>query len=215
MRKLTKLVLMTLGIMLGTTACADQQKDPRFEAGVHYRVLEQPIPEAKPEKIEVREFFFYGCPHCYHAEHYVQQWLKQKPEYVNFVRTPVLFMRGAEPLARAFYVAKNLGILHKVHTAIFHAIHERRMPLFSAEALAEFFSQYGVKPEKFNQLYTSFGVSTKVRQAKALTRRYRVRGVPFFTVAGKYVVLRGNLKGDHQTMQVIKFLVEKVRKSEN
>lgn len=182
-----------------------------YAVGTHYRVLDERVDVDEPGKIEVREFFFYGCPHCFDAQPIIHDWLETKPSDVNFVRTPVLFLKGAEPLARAFYVAKSEGVLEDVHRPLFDAIHKHREPLFSVPALANFFRNYGVDPDTFNDVYSSFGVNTKIRQAEALTRSYQIRGTPSFAVNGKYVVLRKNLKNDRETFKVIDYLVEKER----
>lgn len=212
MPKPTKLLLALVALTTATTACA-QEDQASYAAGTHYRVLDERVEVDNPNKIEVREFFFYGCPHCFNAEPIVSDWLNDKPEDVNFVRTPVLFLKNAEPLARAFYVAKNRDLLDKVHRPIFKAIHVRRKPLFSEPALAKFFRDYGLAPEKFKELYSSFGISTQVRQAEAMAREYQIRGVPAFAVNGKYVVLRKNLSDDHETFEVIDFLINKARKA--
>ena len=200
------------GLVLATAVHAD---DGRFVEGTHYRVLDTPANVADPDRIEVREFFFYGCPHCYNVQPLINAWKENQADDVNFVPTPVLFIRGAEPLARAFYVARSKGILDEVHIPIFQAIHEHREALFEARALARFFRAYGVEAEEFNDLYSSFGVSTRVRQADALSREYRITGTPAFAVAGKYVVLRQNLANDRETFQVIDYLVEKERRARN
>lgn len=214
MRKLTTLLLAAAGMALTAPACAQEEHAP-YAVDTHYRVLDEPVEVDNPDKVEVREFFFYGCPHCFDAEPIINDWLKDKPEDVNYVRTPVLFLKNAEPLARAFYVARNQGILDKVHTPMFDKIHKHREPLFSVPALANFFRNYGIKPDKFNELYSSFGVSTKVKQAESLAREYGIRGVPAFAVDGQYVVLRKNLENDRETFKVIDYLIEKARKDGN
>ena len=214
MRTLT-ILLLALASMTATATAWGQEEHAPYAVDTHYRVLDEPVSVDNPDKIEVREFFFYGCPHCYDAEPIINDWLEDKPEDVNYVRTPVLFLKNAEPLARAFYVAKNQGILEEVHTPLFNEIHKHREPLFSVPALSNFFRNYGIKPDKFNDLYSSFGVSTKVKQAESLAREYGIRGVPAFAVNGKYVILRKNLKNDQETFKVIDYLIEKVRKENN
>lgn len=182
-----------------------------FVEGQHYQTLKDPVSVIDPDKIEVREFFFYGCPACYAVEPYAVAWEQTAGEDVNFVRSPILFIRGAEPLARAFYIAEAKGILDEVHGPLFDAIHKHREALFSADSLAEFFEKYDVPRDEFNALYSSFGVSTKVRQADTASRDYRLTGVPSFTVNGKYVVLRTNLRNDTETFQVIDYLVNRER----
>lgn len=213
MRTLTTLLLALTSVILAP-AWAQEEHAP-YAVGTHYRVLDEPVDVANPDKIEVREFFFYGCPHCFNAEPIINDWLEDKPEDVDYVRTPVLFLKNAEPLARAFYVAKNQDLLDEVHMPIFNEIHKHREPLFSVPALANFFRNYGIKPDRFNELYSSFGVSTKVKQAESLAREYSISGVPAFAVNGKYVVLRKNLENDQETFKVIDYLIEKVREDNN
>jgi thiol:disulfide interchange protein DsbA len=213
MRTLTTLLLALTAVILAP-AWAQEEHAP-YAVGTHYRVLDEPVDVANPDKIEVREFFFYGCPHCFNAEPIINDWLEDKPEDVDYVRTPVLFLKNAEPLARAFYVAKNQDLLDKVHMPIFNEIHKHREPLFSVPALANFFRNYGIKPDRFNELYSSFGVSTSVKQAESLAREYSISGVPAFAVNGEYVVLRKNLENDQETFKVIDYLIEKVREDNN
>ena len=201
-------LLLSLGLATGAAAAEDH---PRFAVDTHYKILEVPGNVDDPSKVEVREFFSYACPHCYSLEPAVNQWLENKPDYINYVRTPVLFLRNAEPLARAYYVEESLGLVDEIHGPLFDAIHKHREPLFSEPALANFFRKYGVEPEKFNKLYSSFGVSTKIRQADALTKEYKIPGVPNFVVNGKYLVLRENLKTTDELFEVIEYLASKER----
>lgn len=205
-------LLMALGLITSLTACAEEEH-ARFAVGTHYMVLDNPVPVADPSKVEVREFFSYTCPHCYETEPLVEEWKANAGDDVSFVQTHVTFLRNAEPLARAFYVGQAKGLGDEVHRAMFDAIHRHREPLFSVPALANFFRTYGVEPAEFNELYSSFGVSTRVRQADALSRDYRITGVPSFTVNGKYVILRQNLNNNLETFEVIDFLVEKERRA--
>lgn len=178
--------------------------------GQHYKVLSVPVPTVDPSKIEVREYFFYGCPHCYHALPLVDAWRKTLAEDVNFELTPVLFMRGADPLARAFYIAEAKGILNKVHDALFNAVQSGK-PLYQTDALASWFVQYGIPADEYKRLAASFGIESQVNQAKALTRAAQIEGVPAFLVDGRYLVLRENLPNEEATFNVINYLVQMVR----
>ena len=199
-------LLLTLGLV---TAASTADDHARFAVDTHYKILDVPGSVDDPSKVEVREFFSYGCPHCYSLEPAVDAWLEEKPDYIDYVRTPVLFLRNAEPLARAYYVEEAMGLVDQIHAPLFDAIHKHREPLFSEPALANFFRKYGVEPEQFNKLYSSFGVSTKIRQADALTRTYKIPGVPNFVVNGKYLILRQNLKDNNELFQVIEYLANK------
>lgn len=200
-------LLFGLGLM--SSALAADAGPPRYAAGTHYKILETQGAVAEPGKIEVREFFSYICPHCYHLEGTVAAWVKTKPDNVSFVRNPVTFLRNSEALARAYYVADSLDIVDKIHRPVFDAIHAHGEPLFTAAELADFFTKYGVEKDKFEQLYSSFGVSTKIRQADALAREYQIRGVPSFVVNGKYLVLREHLQSNEEMFDVIDFLIGK------
>lgn len=194
---------------LGTAGVA-QALPSVYLPGQHYKVLSVPVPTTNPEKIEVREYFFYGCPHCYHALPLVNAWRKNQPADVDFEMTPVLFMRGADPLARAFYIAEAKGILDKVHDALFDAVQSGK-PLHTTDALAGWFVQYGIPADEYKRLAASFGIESQVNQAKALTRAAQIEGVPAFLVDGRYLVLRENLPVEADTFKVIDYLVQMVR----
>ena len=206
MFRIVTALLLSLGLATGVAAAEDHT---RFAVDTHYKILDVPGTVDDPSKVEVREFFSYACPHCYSLEPSVNAWLETKPDYINYVRTPVLFLRNAEPLARAYYVEETLNLVDEIHAPLFDAIHKHREPLFNEPALANFFRKYGVEPDKFNRLYSSFGVSTKVRQAEALTKEYKIPGVPNFVVNGKYLVLRENLKTTDELFEVIEYLANK------
>lgn len=213
LRKLMAAAALLVGLGLaGGVGAAESSGHARYAEGTHYKVLDTSGSVENPGRVEVREFFSYICPHCYSMEPLVHEWLENKPDNVDYVRTPVTFLRNAEPLARAYYVADILDIVDKVHGPIFDAIHKHREPLFTPTALADFFAKYGVDKDEFNQLYGSFGVSTKLRQADALARDYQIRGVPSFVVNGKYLILREGLKSNAEMFDVIDYLVEQESK---
>ena len=204
-------LLLGLGLV-STSLAATSQDQPRYQAGVHYKILQTQGVVDDPSKIEVREFFSYICPHCFHLQPAVDSWLKKQPSYVDFVRTPVTFLPHAKALARAYYVEQALGKVDQMNDAIFNAIHKDHDPIFNQDALAEFFTKYGVKKTDFDQLYNSFGVSTKLRQADAMAQDYQIQGVPSFVVNGKYLVLRDHLRSNEQMLDVVDFLVNKLHK---
>lgn len=185
----------------------------RFVEGTHYQTLSTPVSTHDPEKIEVREFFYYGCPACYSAETVVDAWLPKTKEDVDFVRTPITFIRGSEPLARAYHVAEAAGVLDEIHRPIFDAIHQHRENLFTESSLKKFFAKYDVSGEEFDKLYSSFSVNTRIRQGDTASRDYRLTGVPAFTVNGKYVILRQNLRNEGETFEVINYLINQERRA--
>ncbi len=159
-----------------------------FKEGVHYDRILTPVPTSDPEKIEVVELFWYGCPHCYQFEPFISNWLQNKPEDVAFVRIPAPLRKDWVNHARAYYVAETLGILDKVHTPLFEQIHKAEQPTDKEDSLAAFFARHGVEDAKFRELFSSFGVQARVQQAEQKSRAYRAGGVPTLIVNGKYRV---------------------------
>lgn len=182
-----------------------------FREGVDYEVLQQPGKVEVPGKIEVREFFSFSCPHCYQLESFTNEWKPKLAQDVNFVMTPAAMRKDWEPLAYAYYVADAMGKLEQIKPELFNAIHGKKEKLFTQEDLAEFFTRYGVSKDEFNKLYSSFSVRVKVRQATALAKTYRLRGVPALVVNGKYLVKSQAGKTFADTLEVVDFLVNKER----
>ncbi|WP_227431304.1 thiol:disulfide interchange protein DsbA/DsbL [Psychrobacter sp. I-STPA6b] len=178
----------------------------QFNAGTDYTVLDNPE-NITGDKIIVREFFWYGCPHCYNLEPYMQKWAATKPSDVVFMQTPAALNPVWEANARGFYAAQLLGYQDKTHEALFKAIQVDGKRLFDQNSLAEWYGSQGVDQKKFNSLYNSFAVSTKIGRSKAGAKRYQLTGVPAVVVQGKYVV-----QGEGEKVpQVVDFLVNKVR----
>lgn len=200
----------TLGAV--AVACAgffaSQAMAANFVAGQDYTVLTNPQPVEKPGKIEVREFFWYGCPHCFLLEPHMQTWLKKLPSDVRFVRTPSPINPVWEVGAKAYFASEALGVRQYTHIPLFEAHYEAKKAL-GEKALAQFFTRYNVPEEKFNAAFNSFEVANRMTQAKQLTQAYQLKGVPAVVVNGKYLV-QGE---DAKVTQVIQFLVEKERKS--
>lgn len=178
-----------------------------FVAGKDYTVLKNPGKVEKPGMIEVREFFWYGCPHCYRLEPYVASWLAKKPADINFVRSPAAMNPVWEQNARGYYAVDLMGMTNKVHKPLFDAINQKNQRLFDQKSLANFYQGYGVDSNKFNAMFNSFAVSGKIAQSKQLAQAYQLDGVPALVVDGKYVV-----KGeDQKVIQVVNYLINKER----
>ncbi|MBC7162979.1 MAG: thiol:disulfide interchange protein DsbA/DsbL [Immundisolibacter sp.] len=150
--------------------------------------LAQPQPTRDPAKVEVIEFFWYGCPHCYHAEPQIAAWRKKQPASVEFIRVPAIFNQRWAVLGRAYYAMQQLKLGEDVHKALFEAIHRDRKDLNDEASLTEFFAGQGVPREKFREAFNSFDVDGKLGRANQMTRAYGLEGVPTFIVNGKYRV---------------------------
>ncbi|MDT8407708.1 MAG: thiol:disulfide interchange protein DsbA/DsbL [Methylococcales bacterium] len=172
-----------------------------------YEVLANPQPTANPDKIEVIEFFWYGCPHCYSLEPLLEQWLKTKPDNVEFIRQPAAFSAIWEHHARVFFTAEALGVLDKVHADLFDTIQNKSNKLTDESALIAFFKTYGIDAEAFKAAYHSFLVDSKTRQAKSLPARYGITGVPTLVINGKYKTSGPIAKGHDKMLQALDRLI--------
>lgn len=164
-----------------------------------YETLSPAQPTQNQDKIEIIEFFWYGCPHCYSFEPELTEWLKSKPENVEFIRQPAVFSSLWGKHAKAYLVAEALGVVDKVHADFFDAIQNKKQKLTSEDQLAEFFVAHGVDETQFRNTFNSFLVDAKLRQAKAMAPRYGVSGVPAIIINGKYKT-NGPLAGSHKKM---------------
>ena len=148
--------------------------------------LAQAQPTRNPAKVEVIEFFWYGCPHCYDAEPRVAAWVERQPASVEFVRVPAIFNARWAVLGRAYYAMQQLKLGDKEHRALFDAIHRDHKNLNDEASLADFLAGLGVPREKFVAAFNSFDVNGKVGRANRMTAAYGLEGVPAFIVNGKY-----------------------------
>jgi protein dithiol oxidoreductase (disulfide-forming) len=173
-----------------------------------YIEIKPALPTQTGDKIEVIEVFWYGCPHCYSFEPYVEEWAKKLPDDVEFIRLPGVLNQAWIPHAKAFYTAQKLGILEKIHRPLFDAIHKQKKQIFTDQQIMEFFTAQGISPEEFNRVYTSKELDTKIRQAYFAARDYKISGVPSVVVNGKYST-SGTLAGTFDSMlKVIDELIE-------
>ena len=202
------LISWMAALMMGMVAVTAVAED--YMEGVEYTRISKPLRTvSQPGKIEVREYFWYGCPHCFRLEPFIQRWLATNPENVNLQMQPAILGESWAPAAQAFYVAALLGVLDRVHPALFEAVHlDGQKSLVTDDlALELFFEEYGVKPELFRKTWSSFGVQSRVKQAVRMTRRSGIKGVPSIVVNGKYVTDPGRAGGGDEMFRVIEYVV--------
>ena len=176
-----------------------------------YIELDPPKPTEDPGKVEVIEFFWYGCPHCYRFDPYLQKWLEKKPADVVFKRQPAIFGPHWAPQARAYFTAEALGVVDKIHQDFFDAMHKARKRMADEKELAAFFAAHGVDEETFKNTFHSFMVDMKMRQAETMAPEYGITGVPSLVVNGKYLIT-GRTAGSFENMiEVLDRLVARER----
>lgn len=180
--------------------------------GEHYDVI-SPVIRGASDKIEVTEFFWYGCGHCYNFEPQVVQWKKSLPTDVVVKGSPAMWNGLMEIHAKAFYAAEVLGVLDKVHMPLFQAINVDRRKLGTEGELADLFAAHGVARADFAKAYNSFGVNSQVRQANSRARAARITGTPELMVAGKYRISTRKAGGQANMLKIATFLIEKERQA--
>jgi protein dithiol oxidoreductase (disulfide-forming) len=158
--------------------------------GTNYRTITPAQPTASPNKIEVIEFFSYGCPHCAHFYPVVNDWLKSLPKDVVFRRVPVGFDRSPwVNLERTYYALGATGELERLDGKLFDAIHEEHQQLFEEGSIADWVGKNGGNGDKFSAAYASFGVNNQVAQADKMAEQYGITSIPTMVVDGKYAAL--------------------------
>ena len=181
-------------------------------AGKDYLVLSKKAPvSVPPPKIEVVEFFSYGCVHCMHFEPQFENWISKAPKDVVVRREHVGFNAAFEPLQRLFYALESMGQLDAVHSKIFPALQNDKIRLDKEDVAADWLAKQGVDKTKFLAAYKSFSVSTKLKQAKVLQQAYAVEGTPALGIAGKYYTDPTLSKGFGGMLQAADMLVAKER----
>ena len=187
---------------------------PKFIEGKHYVRIPIQVETHDSEVIEVAEIFSYGCIHCFRFDPLISAWATKDRKAVVFRRIPAVFGASWAPLAELYYAAEILGVLEEIHEPVFRAMHIDRLDLRDRGAVRRIFkNSAGVDPQKFDSVVKSFSVRSRVQQGDALVRMYRVEGVPSMIVDGTYRV-DGKLAGSNERMmEVVDFLIEKVRYS--
>jgi thiol:disulfide interchange protein DsbA len=153
-----------------------------------YSVLANPLPVENPSKIEVAEFFWYGCPHCYTLEPLIEAWIPKLPADVYFRRIPAAFSQRWALDASIFYSFESLGLLEKLHRPFFDAIHKDHLQTDNLAALNEWLGRHGVDAKKFDEAMKSFGVQSKVRRAVQFSAASKIDGTPALMVQGRYTI---------------------------
>ncbi|MDT8384508.1 MAG: thiol:disulfide interchange protein DsbA/DsbL [Gammaproteobacteria bacterium] len=173
-----------------------------------YELITPPQPTTSGDQVEVVELFWYGCPHCYRLEPFVERWLQRKPANVKFVRMPGVFRDSWEIHARAYYTAEILNVVDKVHRPMFEAIHEQKRRMDDEASIMGLFNAQGVSSEDFKRVFHSFAVETKLRRAKDMGQRYGAKGVPALIVNGKYRTGAQEAGGNAKVFTVVNQLVK-------
>jgi len=203
--------LLAAGLSLCLTAQA------QLTAGKDYVPVQPPQPTDSGGKIEVLEFFWYGCPHCNNLQPSLQAWLKRKPADVELKHVPAVFQDSWLPLTRAYYTIEAMGLVGKLHQEMFATLHRQRVQLRDANAIFDWAASKGVDRKKFADTYNSFGVNGRTQRSIELTRKYDIPGTPALVIDGKYLTapsmtLKDRVVDYDRFFQVVDALIAEARK---
>lgn len=200
-----------LGLAVSFSGFVSAQS-PKIEEGFDYRILPTPQPVESKGKVEVIEFFWYGCPHCYDFEPELNAWLKRQPKDVTFRKVPVAFRDDFMPHSQLFYALEAMGKGDALNEKVMYAMHKENKRLLTEPEIADWVASQGIDRNTFLATYRSFAVISKARAAKQMAEAYRIDGVPTIVMQGKYVTSPSIAGTKAKAILVMDYLEEKIRK---
>lgn len=204
-----KLIIILLILFGGTTYAQN------FEEDVHYQTLSKPLATTVDKgKIEVRELFWYYCPHCADLEPFVNRWLKNKGDNVEFVLQPAIFSDRWVKGAVFYYVLEELNLLGTLHNKLFDAIHKDNIKFARKDSFIDWLTLNGVDRKVATKVFSSFHVRTKVNRAILASKATGVSGVPAFIINGRYSTSVREAGSQQAVFEVIDYLVKKSRRTQ-
>jgi protein dithiol oxidoreductase (disulfide-forming) len=201
-----------LGMLLAACSLAAVAAGGEPIEGVDYELLTSPQRPADASRIEVLEFFYYGCESCARLEPRLEAWLQRKPADVDFRRLPALRRSDWIPLTRVFFVLDELGVLPRLHGEVYRAVHVEQRDLRRKSGLLEWAESKGLTAAAVERALTSDATAIKIEKARDLTNSYGVRVTPTLIVDGLYLTSAGMLGDIDQVVPVVEGLIEKARR---
>ena len=181
----------------------------QYVEGKHYMTLQSPVETTTGDKVEVRELFWYYCPHCFNIEHTLKPWVENLPEHVKFIRQPAVFSDRWINGAIFYYVLEELGATYSLHDNLFNAIHLHKTPFSGQNDFVNWLEMHGIDRDKANNAFKSASVRLKVSGSKLNTVKYHLKGVPAIIINGKYWTDVSLAGGEFELFKVADFLIEK------
>jgi thiol:disulfide interchange protein DsbA len=209
--KRTLLSAAVLGLTISFSGLSAAQS-PKIEEGFDYRILPTPQPVESKGKVEVIEFFWYGCPHCYDFEPELNAWLKRQPKDVIFRKVPVAFRDDFMPHSQLFYALEAMGKGDALNDKVMYAMHKENKRLMTENEIVDWVVTQGIDRNTFLATYRSFAVVSKARAARQMADTYRIDGVPTVVMQGRYVTSPSIAGTKAKAISVMEHLEQKIRK---
>jgi protein dithiol oxidoreductase (disulfide-forming) len=184
---------------------------PEAFEGHDYARVKNPQPVTTGKQVEVLEFFWYRCPHCFQLEPGLNSWLKTLPRDVQVRRVPAVFRDDWMPGAKLYYTLEQMGLLNRLHTKVFDAYHVENINLNDPAVLGGWIAKQGVDRKKFEGIYNSFSIQSKATQGARLATAYAITGVPVFIIDGKYTTSVSMTGNPTRLFEVLDQLIVKAR----
>jgi thiol:disulfide interchange protein DsbA len=200
-----------LGLVISFSGLSGAQS-PKIEEGFDYRILPTPQPVESKGKVEVIEFCWYGCPHCYDFEPELNAWLKRQPKDVIFRKVPVAFRDDFMPHSQLFYALEAMGKGDALNDKVMYAMHKENKRLMTENEIADWAASQGIDRNTFLATYRSFAVVSKARVARQMADAYRIDGVPTIVMQGRYVTSPSIAGTKAKAISVMEHLEQKIRK---
>ena len=207
----TLLSVAALSLAISFSGLSNAQS-PKIEEGFDYRILPVAQPVESKGKVEVIEFFWYGCPHCYDFEPELSAWIKRQPKDVTFRRVPVAFRDDFMPHSQLFYALEAMGKGEAMNEKVMYAMHKENKRLMTENEIADWVASQGIDRNTFLATYRSFAVVAKARAARQMADAYRIDGVPTIVMQGRYVTSPSIAGTKAKAISVMDYLEQKIRK---
>lgn len=208
---MNRVISLLFATLLASFAVSSPSLAAEPQVGREFKVISPPLASPK-DKIEVVEFFSYGCNHCNDFHPLISQWAAKLPKDVSFRRVPVSFNRPEwARLSRIYYALEATGDLAKLDTAVFIAIHEQRIAFKTDEAVVAWAASKGIDGKKFGDAMASFSMQSKVQRADQDATAARISGVPSLAVDGKFLINNEAASSYEDLLRITDTVIAKAR----
>jgi protein dithiol oxidoreductase (disulfide-forming) len=99
-----------------------------------------------------------------------------------------------------------------MHRRVFYAMHSDHQRLEKTDEIVAFMEKNGIPRAQFLEVFNSFSVQTKTKQASRLAEAYKIDGVPAMGIHGRFFT-SGTLAGSpERALSVTEYLIQTLRK---
>ena len=198
-----KLFLGLMWLMIGTASAQTPVEDKS------YRLLRPAVAAPSGDRVEVIEFFYYGCPVCYEAQPHLARWLAGHGKQVSWRRVPAVFTESSESFARTFFALEAMNEVARLNWPLYDNHHFDGRQLNEYKNVVSWVAANGVDRARFEALWKSDAVTARLAEAKKTVAACHVSGVPSLVVDGKYLTSAKLAGGTREMVGVVDFLVQR------